>query len=60
MGSYNGIEASRHESSCQTSQPACEIYIVSLALLGINFIACGIRVMYSLSIIREVGLLLIM
>jgi hypothetical protein len=44
---------------CRSSQPACEVYMVGLALLGLNFIACGARVLYNLSIIKEIGILLI-
>jgi hypothetical protein len=52
----NDIEAL---TRCHSSQPACEVYMVGLALLGLNFIACGARVLYNLSIIKEIGILLI-
>jgi hypothetical protein len=43
---------------CDDNYPACHLYLISLALLGMNFIFVGIRILYSLKIFREIGILL--
>lgn len=44
---------------CIATYPSCELYLVTLGLLSITFICCGFRVLKSLNIFREVGILLI-
>ena len=45
---------------CHSTYPSCDIYLVALALLAINYMACGFRILMSLqSNFKDVGVLLI-
>jgi hypothetical protein len=56
---YDGISASEGVDGCQRKYPACELYLITLGLLGFNFICCCYRVLMSLNIFQNVGVLLI-